>query len=74
MTPIVDGLEAEFDGQVAVVRLNANEAANAQIQLAYGLRGHPTFAILDQNGTVVQRFTGPQTAETLREAIAAVQP
>lgn len=72
--PIVDGLEAEFEGQVAVMRLNFQEAANAQLHAEYGLRGHPAFVVLDQDGQVTQRFFGPQRAETLRAAMAAVRP
>lgn len=74
MMPIVDGLEAEFEGQVAVRRLNADEPANAELSQTYGGRGHPFFAILDENGEVTARFFGPQTAEDLREGMVAVQP
>ena len=72
MTPIVDGLESEFAGQVKVQQLDANETENAQLQQQYGLRGHPTFAVLDRNGRVVQTFIGPQAEEVLREAITSV--
>jgi thioredoxin-like negative regulator of GroEL len=72
MTPIVDGLESEFAGQVRVLQLNANEVENAQLQQQFGMRGHPTFVVLDQNGRVVQTYIGPQTEEVLHEAIAAV--
>ena len=72
MTPIVDGLESDFSGQARVLQLNANETENAQLQQQYGLRGHPTFAVLDRNGRVVQRFIGPQAEEVLHEALTAV--
>ena len=72
MTPIVDGLESDFAGQVKVQQLDANETENAQLQQQYGLRGHPTFAVLDRNSRVVQTFIGPQAEEVLREAITAV--
>ena len=72
MTPIVDGLESEFAGQVSVLQLNANEVENAQLQQQYGMRGHPTFAVLGRNGRVAQTFIGPQTEEVLQEAIKAV--
>lgn len=70
--PIVDGLEAEFEGNVAVLRLTADEAANARLQAQYGLRGHPAFAVVDGQGRISQTFVGPQTAATLRPAMAAV--
>lgn len=72
MTPIVDGLESEFAGQARVLQLNADEAENVQLQQQYGLRGHPTFALLDRNGRVVQTFIGPQAEEVLHEALTAV--
>ena len=72
MKPIVDGLESEFAGQANVMQLDANEVENAQLQQQYGLRGHPTFAVIDQNGRVAQTFIGPQTEDVLHEAITAV--
>ena len=72
MMSIVDGLEAEFDGNVAVLRLTAEKAANARLQAQYGLRGHPSFAVVDGHGRMSQTFVGPQSAETLRAAMAAV--
>lgn len=72
MTPIVDGIEAEFLEQAVVIRLNAAETEIAALMNEYGVRGHPSFVILDGNNGVIQRLTGPQTAETLREAVMAV--
>ena len=69
MEPIVDGLEAEFAGQAAVIRLNAEAAAD--LMNDYGVRGHPTFVVLDGNNVVTQRFTGPQPEEALREALVS---
>lgn len=70
MQPIVDGLETEFAGKVAVFRLNVAEEANAELQQQYGVRGHPTFVILDKDGNITGQFFGPQTAETLQEAMS----
>jgi thioredoxin-like negative regulator of GroEL len=71
MTPIVDGLESEFKGQAMVYQLNADEGENALMQQQFGLRGHPTFVVLDGNGRALQTFIGPQTTAVLREALAA---
>lgn len=73
MQPIVDGLETEFEEQVTVIRLNVAEETNAQLHQQYGLRGHPAFVVLDGDGHVTVQFLGPQTAETLREAMTFVQ-
>lgn len=72
MAPIVNGLQNDFTERATVMQLDANEADNAQLQHEYGLRGHPTFVVLDENGRAVQTFVGPQTKETLHEALTAV--
>lgn len=72
MEPIVNGLENEFANHASVIQLNADEAKNARLQQQYGMRGHPTFAVLDMNGQLAQTLIGPQTTEVLREALTAV--
>jgi len=72
MTPIVNGLESEFAGRAAVLQPDANIAENAKLQQQYGMRGHPTFVVLDENGRSVQTFIGPQTEEVLYKALTAV--
>jgi thioredoxin-like negative regulator of GroEL len=69
MMPIVNGLDEEFEGKVSTVQLNAAEEANAMLQNQWGLRGHPTFALVDANDSVVQLFFGPQPEAVLREAM-----
>ncbi len=56
MTPIVDGLSEKFEGQISVVQLNAAQEANTKLQTRLGLRGHPSFAVIDADGSVVQPF------------------
>jgi len=72
MIPIVDGLASEFEGRITVLQLDAGLPENEQLQASYGLRGHPTFLVLDQEGNVIAQFIGPQTTETLRIALAEV--
>jgi len=36
MAPIVNGLESEFQGQVAVTRLNAGLPENERLLISYG--------------------------------------
>ncbi|MGD8585466.1 MAG: thioredoxin family protein [Chloroflexota bacterium] len=72
MTPIVDGLSAEFEGRAAVIKLNAVEPANEGLQARYNVRGHPSFVVLDGDGRAVQRFFGPQTEDLLRQALKDV--
>ncbi|MEZ4592152.1 MAG: hypothetical protein R3D55_13570 [Chloroflexota bacterium] len=68
----MDGLEAEFGDEVNFARLNAVEPAVLQLQQTYGLRGHPSVAILAADGEVAARYFGPETAETLRGELTAV--
>ena len=70
MMPIVDGLEAEFEGRVSIIRLDADVAVNARLQADYGLRGHPAFVVLDGNSQIIESYFGPQTADALREALS----
>jgi thioredoxin-like negative regulator of GroEL len=62
----VDGLEAEYGEEVNFVRLNVELPDNERIQQSYGLRGHPSVAILDVNGEMVQGVFGAETAVNLR--------
>ncbi len=62
----MNGLEEEFGEEVTFLRLNAADPENGLLQQTYGLRGHPSVAILDDEGAVAARYFGPQTAETLR--------
>jgi hypothetical protein len=72
MRPIVDRLGEEFEDQVTIVQLNAGQPANAELQSQYDLRGHPSFAVLDGDGQVVQRLFGPQAEGVLRQAVMSV--
>lgn len=74
MTPIVNGLEAEFAGKVAVIRLNAADPRVVAQQAAYNVRGHPSFVLLDAQAQPQHRFLGPQAIETLRAAMSTALP
>ncbi|HSM58777.1 MAG TPA: hypothetical protein VK879_21660 [Candidatus Sulfomarinibacteraceae bacterium] len=75
MMPIVNGLEDKFGSEISVVRLDAIDSESAALQGHYGLRGHPSFVVLDASGDVIERFFGPQSEETLRAAIElALEP
>lgn len=72
MFPIVDGLENEFSGQVSVTRLNAAETDVTQLMNDYGVRGHPSFVVLDDNNDAIQQLIGSQSEDILRAAMTAV--
>ena len=68
----MNGLEDEYGTQLEFIRLNAAEPDNEAIQREYGLRGHPTVAIIDADGNAEAKFIGEQSAETLRDAIESM--
>ncbi len=72
MTPIVNGLSEEFEGRASVFQLNAAQSTNARLQTDFGLRGHPSFAVLDKDVLVTNRFFGPQSENVLREAMELI--
>ena len=72
MFPIVNGLEENYSSELSFERLDAAIQSNEQLQLQFGVRGHPTFVVLDKNGAVAQIFIGPQAEEALKNAITAV--
>lgn len=70
MTPIVHGLENEFQDQVAFVYLNALDSAEGQRTFeALNLPGHPSFMLFTPDGVEVYRSFGIVEAEALRAAV-----
>ena len=67
MRPIVHGLEREYWGQVDFVYLNTDKVVNAGLAFDYGLRGVPTYAFLEADGTVRKRWMGRVDPNTLRD-------
>jgi thioredoxin-like negative regulator of GroEL len=72
MKPIVDGLEANYEGMVTVERLNIDDPTTSEAKVSYGFRLQPYFVLLDAEGGVVNTWTGGQAKETLDDALAAV--
>lgn len=70
MQPIVNGLEAEFRNQMAFERFDANRLDGESVMNAYSIRGHPSYLIVDPDGTLLWSFTGAVSANTLRQQIA----
>ena len=69
MKPIVDGLEQKYGRKIAVKRINANIGEGPTIMRTYRIQGHPATLIFDKQGQEVQRFFGPQPAETVEEVL-----
>jgi hypothetical protein len=70
MQPIVNGLEAEFAGQLAFERQRADMATGQALMRTYNIRGHPSYVLVAPDGEMLWSATGALPAETLRQQIA----
>ncbi len=74
MQPIVNGFQTEYKGQLVFEQIDANQEIGQQRLRAYGLRGHPSYVIIDARGAILWSATGQLPAEILRAQLqAAVQ-
>lgn len=69
MQPIVDGLEETYGDRIVFRRVNADKDNGPAIVRTYHVLGHPTIILVDRNGKELERFVGPQSVETLQDAI-----
>jgi len=61
--PRVDQLEASLEGRATVLRLNVNDAVGRTLATRWGVRGVPTFFVVNGRGEVVYAQAGaPQVA------------
>ncbi len=58
MEPIVNGLETEFEADVAFDKINAKSERGQAAMQSYSLRGHPSYVLVDVNGEVRWQFAG----------------
>jgi len=73
MRPIVDGLQADYDGEVAFVYVNAADGAKAQSAFEQlRLLGHPAVVIFLPDGSETYRGFGIIKAETLHERLSSI--
>ena len=69
MVPVVDGLEAKYQDQVACRRVDANSPTGKTAYQEYSLRGHPGFVLLTPDGKTLWSGVGEQPAGALEEQI-----
>ncbi len=73
MRPIVDGLQAEFDGRAAFVFLDARDGHTGQFAFdQLGLVGHPAVVLFDAAGRENYRSYGLLTAAEVRVGLDAM--
>lgn len=74
MEPIVDGLENNFSGEAEFRRVDANSVEGQNILSTYQLLGHPSYLLLDMDGSILWKglgvMSGEEIARSLREALA----
>ncbi len=74
MQPIVNGLQSDYKGQLVFEQIDANQEIGQQRLREYGLRGHPSYVIIDAKGAVLWSGTGQLPADLLQAQLqAAVQ-
>ncbi|MHA2427678.1 MAG: TlpA family protein disulfide reductase [Candidatus Hermodarchaeia archaeon] len=77
MTPVVNGLKAEFNELVEFHSLDAGTGTGERVFNSYELPGHPSYIILDPSGEVLWKSFGPQSkvmlASAIEDAIAVIE-
>jgi len=72
--PKVDQLERDLTGQATVLRLNVKDDVGQALAARWGVRGIPTFFVLNGDGDVIYSHAGAPDIERLKAAVAAIQP
>jgi thioredoxin-related protein len=67
--PIVDGIESDYAGELAVLRVNVQDEAGQALAQEYAVLGTPTFIFFDAQGEELWRSVGSISAEQVGESI-----
>jgi len=65
--PIINELDAEYDGKVAFLKVNVDE--NPESAAKYRVRSIPTLMIFDTSGNVVKQSSGAMPKNQINEMI-----
>ena len=68
----MDGLEEQYQDQVAFQHIDANVGDGPAMMDAYQIAGHPTILLYNAEGQEVSRLLGPQPVETLEQALQQI--
>jgi thioredoxin-related protein len=68
--PVVDGLARGLEGQAQVLRLSVTDDVGGQLAMRYGVRGVPTFVLLDGGGEAVVKQAGMPDRAAIEAAVA----
>ena len=69
MQPIVYGLEEEYGEDLTFYSVNANLEPGRTLLRTYGLRGHPSYVIVDPEGKSLWSASGLLSEDLLRTEI-----
>lgn len=69
LTPAVEALSEEYDGQAVIAKLNVDE--NPEVCAKYGIRNIPTILFF-KNGEVVEKQVGVAPKNVLAEKIDSI--
>lgn len=70
--PKVDALEATLTGQAAVVRLNVADEVGRALASRWGVRGVPTFFVVDGAGAIVYARAGAPEVTEIESAVTGL--
>ncbi|NLZ74564.1 thioredoxin [Candidatus Falkowbacteria bacterium] len=68
MSPILDELAAEMAGQIKIVKVNTDDAANQDLATEYQIQSIPNMKLF-KGGQVIGEFIGLRNKESLKEEI-----
>ncbi len=71
MRPIVNGLEGEYGDRIDFRRYNIITDEGNAWATEYGLRGHPAFLLVNEQGQEQWRYVGVVPEETMETALMA---
>lgn len=71
--PIVDGLEAEWDGDVEVLRLNVQGEGVRPLLQDLNFRYTPTFILFDGSGNEIWRTNGALNPQVVKAQLADLE-
>jgi thioredoxin-like negative regulator of GroEL len=72
MEPIVDGLEAKYNPDFKIVRVDVDKSQGKALAREHGCIGQPAYVLFDRSGEQVRRLMGAQTAETFEQEIERI--
>jgi thioredoxin-related protein len=67
--PIVDGIEGQHQGELAVIRLNIQDRAARPLLATYGFQYTPTFILFDGEGEELLRSVGAIDPRQVQEVL-----